>query len=180
MIIIHIDYVDGTEVSHEEGNTLLLQDSTNSFTTNDLSFFRSNTYTHYKCDNVIIKDKHGRYIDRNELLDNTSKIYTDKFMKPGHNINRMLLANSFTWRQPTIKENKVTDNLRLVQLVDSDNNNVGLVKTDLTDTQIAKAIELFVSDDTPERDVFDKLNSYISVLGHTFVCDRVYVEVVNT
>ena len=96
MITIHIDFIDGTEVSYIEG--LELQDN---FTTNCLTFF-SQELTN--AENVQVIDKHGRSIDRNELMSNTggriNSIYTDKEMRPAHNIYKMLVANSFTWKQP--------------------------------------------------------------------------------
>ncbi len=108
MVTIHIDFVDGTEVSYIEGLELLEKDSTTDFTTNVLTFFAQKGFVHQHCDNVIIIDKHGRSIDRNELLTNGENgefRYTDKFMRPGHNIYKMLVANSFTWKQPHLLTN---------------------------------------------------------------------------
>lgn len=100
MITIHIDFVDGVEVSYKEGLDMLEKDPSVDFTTNVLTFFTQNGFTAYPCDNVVIVDKHGRCIDRNELLTNTGHKYTDKFIRPAHNIYKMLVANSFTWKQP--------------------------------------------------------------------------------
>lgn len=94
MITIHIDYIDGTESSYEEG--VVLQDN---FTTNCLTFF-SNNFT--KCDNVVVVDRHGRSIDRNELMSNKGFRYTNKEMREAHNIYKMLVANSFAWKQPVV------------------------------------------------------------------------------
>jgi len=104
MVTIHIDFVDGTEVSHDEGYELLRDNSSADFTTNDLTFFHNNGFLPYDCDNVVIVDNGGRYIDRNELMSNKDNYYTDKHMRPGHNINKMLLANAFTWKIPNKKK----------------------------------------------------------------------------
>jgi len=97
MITIHYDFVNGTEKSYGEGHELLFEDEHASFTTNCLTFF-SNSFG----DNVVVIDKHGRTIDRNELMSNKGHSYTDRFMRKAHNITKMLIANSFTWKQPNL------------------------------------------------------------------------------
>jgi len=92
MITIHIDYVDGTELSYIEG----LEKGDN-FTTNCLTFFSQDLT---KAKNVQVVDEHGRCIDRNELMSNTGHNYTDREMRAAHNIYKMLVTNSFTWKQP--------------------------------------------------------------------------------
>ena len=101
MITIHIDYVDGTEVSYIEGLSILKESPSMDFTTNVLTFFTQNGFASYQCDNVVVVDSEGNSIDRNELLSNDGHVYTHKRMKPSHDIYKMLVANSFTWKQPT-------------------------------------------------------------------------------
>jgi len=103
MVTIHIDFTDGTEVSYIEGLELLEKDLNTDFTTNVLVFFTQNSFVTYPSDNVIVIDKHGRSIDRNELLTNGKNgefRYIDREIGPRHNINKMLITNSFTWKQP--------------------------------------------------------------------------------
>lgn len=99
MIKIHIDFIDGTEVSYIEGLELLDKDPNCNFTTSVLTFF-SNSWDN----NVIVIDKHGRSIDRNELMSNEGHSYTNKKMRKDHNIYKMLVANAFTWKQPINKD----------------------------------------------------------------------------
>jgi len=105
MVTIHIDFTDNTEVSYIEGLELLKNDSSASFSTNCLSFFVTKSYTKYPSDNVVIIDKCGKYVDRNELMSNKNNTYIDRHMREGHNIYKMLIADVFTWKQPhKIKE----------------------------------------------------------------------------
>ena len=87
MIIIHYDFVLKTEVSYKEG--LLLEDN---FTTNCLDFF----CTDCKATDVVIINKKGKYISRNELLQNKGN-YTNKQIRKEHNILKMFKAGSFVW-----------------------------------------------------------------------------------
>jgi len=105
MITIHIDYRDNTELSYDEGLEQLNKKPEANFTTNVLTFFSNSFNT-----NVIVVDKFGRSIDKHELMSNSGFKYTDRIMKPSHNIHKMLIANSFTWKQP-IKEFYIYDQL---------------------------------------------------------------------
>jgi len=85
MITIHYDFTDGTELSWIEG--VIKGDS---FTTNVLDFFTPDR-------DVLVIRKDGSYISSVELLAN-DPYYTDKHMRPVHNIHKMLVANSFRWK----------------------------------------------------------------------------------
>lgn len=85
MITIHYDFTDGTELSWIEG-----RNKGDAFTTNVLDFFTSDR-------NVIVVKKDGSYISSVELLAN-DPYYTDKHMRPAHNIHKMLVANGFRWK----------------------------------------------------------------------------------
>jgi len=92
MITIHMDYVDGTEVSYAEG--LALGDN---FTTNCLTFFSNDLTT---ADNVVVAYKSGMSIDRNELMSNQGFRYTSKHMRSEHNLCKMLIAGAFVRKAP--------------------------------------------------------------------------------
>ena len=98
MITIHIDYIEGTELPYYEGLEQLDENPEANFTTNVLTFFSNSFDT-----NVIVIDKFGKTIDKYELMSNKGFKYTDRIMKPGHDIYKMLVANAFTWKPP-IKE----------------------------------------------------------------------------
>lgn len=85
MITIHYDFTDGTELSWIEG-----KNKEDDFTTNVLDFFTCNR-------DVIVIKKDGSYISSVELLAN-DQYYTDKHMRPVHNIHKMLVANAFSWK----------------------------------------------------------------------------------
>ena len=85
MITIHYDFVDGTEISYQEG--LSKKDN---FTTNCLIFFTTNKH-------VRVVKKDGSYIDSIELLKNDGQ-YTNKEIRQSHNIFKMLVADIFEWR----------------------------------------------------------------------------------
>ena len=88
MIKIHFDFTDNTEVSYKEG--LILKDN---FNTCCLDSF----CTDCKATDVIIIDKSGNYISRNELLLNKGN-YTSKQIRNAHNILKMFKANTFNWQ----------------------------------------------------------------------------------
>lgn len=91
MITIHYDFTNGTEVSYKEG--LELKDN---FNTNCLDFFSFDE----EVDDVIVIDKLGNSISRNDLLGNVGN-HTDKDIRVSHNIHKMLKANSFKWLKPS-------------------------------------------------------------------------------
>jgi len=62
--------------------------------------------------------------------------------------------------------------MRIVQIYNSNNEEVGLIKTDLTDSELKRAVEII--DD--EFDVFDKFELYANQIGRTAKCGRVFVE----
>lgn len=88
-IIIHYDFADGTEISYDEG---IKMDT--GFNTCCLSFFSFDT----KADDVIVVKKNKTYISRNELLLNDGK-YTEKQIRKEHDIKKMLIAGSFSFKQ---------------------------------------------------------------------------------
>ena len=87
MITIHYDFTDGTEVSYAEG--LELKDN---FTTCCLDFFCVDTIA----EDIVIVSKNGSSISRNMLISNDGR-YTEKEIKPAHNILKMFKAGSFHW-----------------------------------------------------------------------------------
>jgi len=89
MITINFDFTTGNEISYLEG-----KEKKTDFTTNCLQFFSFDTP-----DNVIVRLKDGRYIDRDELLENTGE-YTDKKIRKEHDIRKILVANGFSFRSP--------------------------------------------------------------------------------
>ncbi len=90
MLIIHFDFIDGTEVSYAEGKEL-----GDNFTTNCLNFFT--TYGAPNSDVVVVK-KDGSYISRNDLLNGKHPTY-DKQIRKAHNIDKMLIAGCFEFKQ---------------------------------------------------------------------------------
>jgi hypothetical protein len=93
VIYIHYDFTNSKEISYKE--VLLEVDLNNNdmIYTNCLSFFCFDCKAH----DVIIIDKEGNYISRNELLLNQGN-YTTKEIRKQHNILKMFLANSFNWQ----------------------------------------------------------------------------------
>lgn len=83
MIVIHYDFVDGTEVSYEQGRNLK-----DGFTTNCLSFFNMVE----DVDDVVVLKKDGTKISRKNIHNHSSKQ-----IRFEHNIYKMLLADSFDW-----------------------------------------------------------------------------------
>lgn len=92
-IEVHYDYTSGTEVSYQEGLAIVKQGK--GFTTCCLEFVCSD---YLKTHRVIVITKRRAYIDLEELMDNTG-IYTDKEIRPEHNLRKMLVANAFNWVQ---------------------------------------------------------------------------------
>ena len=80
MIIIHWNFTDGTEVSYIEGKKLK-----DNFTTCCLDFFNQEQV----CDDVMILRKDGKQINRNHI-----QLSTDKEIRPGHDIKRLLVAGA--------------------------------------------------------------------------------------
>lgn len=93
MISIHFDYTDGTEISYYEG--LKKKDN---FSTCCLDFFSFDT----DVSDVVVFTKNGKYVSRNELLQNTGK-FTDKEIRKEHNIHKMLVSGSFNLIDVTIE-----------------------------------------------------------------------------
>jgi hypothetical protein len=87
MIKIHWDFVDGTEVPYAEG--LKLKDN---FSTNCLDFFT----TDVSITDIIVISKSDKQISRNKLMQNDGT-YTDKEIRPEHNILKILKAGGFKW-----------------------------------------------------------------------------------
>jgi hypothetical protein len=93
MITIHFDFIDGTEVSYEEG--LKLKDN---FNTCCLDFFTTENLS----EDIVVVKKDGSFISRNELLENVGG-YTYKEIRKEHNIQNMLKANAFFWKAKLTK-----------------------------------------------------------------------------
>lgn len=84
MIKIHYDFTDKTEISYKEG----LEKGDN-FTTNCLQFFCLDN----KASEVIIINKEGKYISRNNI-----QAHTLKEIRKEHNILKMFLSEAFDWK----------------------------------------------------------------------------------
>lgn len=89
MIKIHFDFTDGTEVSYLEGCNLK-----DNFTTNCLDFFNNDE----NVDDVVVIDKDSNTLSRKLLMTKGDLTYTNKDMRDAHNLQKMLKANSFNWR----------------------------------------------------------------------------------
>jgi CMP-N-acetylneuraminic acid synthetase len=83
MIIIHWDFVDGTEISYAQGK---LQGD--NFTTHCLDFFNMDE----KVDDVIVLRADGKKISRKNIQN-----HVKKEIRITHNIHKMLVANTFNW-----------------------------------------------------------------------------------
>ncbi len=90
MIIIHYDFVNGKELSYIEG-----RNKKDNFETNCLDFFT----TYNEASDVVVLCKNGEYISRNELLANNGE-YTDKEIRPAHNILNILKGNALKFKPP--------------------------------------------------------------------------------
>lgn len=84
MIKIHYDFVDGSEISYDEGKT-----KKDGFNTNCLSFFTMEN----EADEVLVVKKDGSYISRNNINEHSAKE-----IRASHNIYKMLIAGAFEWR----------------------------------------------------------------------------------
>jgi len=62
--------------------------------------------------------------------------------------------------------------MRLVQILNEDGEQLGLVETDLTDSELQKAVDII--DDA--FDMFDKFEMYAVNIGRPATCKRVFVE----
>lgn len=102
-IIINYNFTSEKEVSYGEGLELIKQGK--SFCTNVLDFFNFDINPKYE---IIVLDKNGFYISRNELIDNPGK-FCSKEIRHAHNIHKMLCANTFTWRQYIGKEGDIVN-----------------------------------------------------------------------
>jgi len=90
MINIHFDFTNGSELSYIEGKI-----KKKDFNTNCLGFFSFDTE-----DDVKVIKKDGSYILKSELLGYSG--YTAREIREGHNIEKMLRANSFKWQKEGI------------------------------------------------------------------------------
>lgn len=88
MITINLDFTTGKEISYYEG----LEKGDN-FSTSCLDFFSFS----YDVEVKVIK-KNGDYILKSELLGDKNP-YTCKQVRKGHNIHKMLVANSFDFKK---------------------------------------------------------------------------------
>ncbi len=86
IIIINYDFTDGTEISYGEAIK-----TTRSFTTNCLEFFSSDNI------NATVIRKDGSSINVGDLLENKNG-HCLKEIRKSHDLRKMLLAGSFTWR----------------------------------------------------------------------------------
>ena len=85
MIKIHYDFTDKTEISYKEG-----LEKKDNFTTNCLDFFSLD----FGASEVIIIDKEGNYISRNNI-----QAHTKKEIRKEHNILKMFKAGAFKWEK---------------------------------------------------------------------------------
>ena len=89
-VTIHWDFTDGTELSFIEGLA-----SKKDFTTCCTHFFKFG----YEQFDVTVVKKDGSYINKLELLDSNSGGYTNKAIRKEHNIEKLLIANHFQWKE---------------------------------------------------------------------------------
>ena len=92
-IIINYDFTTGKEFSYGEGLELIKQGK--NFYTNVLDFFNFDINQEYE---IIVLNKEGLHISRNELIEKPGK-YCSKEIRHAHNIHKMLVANTFIWKQ---------------------------------------------------------------------------------
>lgn len=105
MIIIHYDFTNGKEVSYIEGLDLFIRGI--NFYTNVLDFFSADY------PNTIILNRNGEYISVKELLANTGE-YTNKEIRSTHNLRKMLITGSFTWKPVTFSFiNSIVNNMTI-------------------------------------------------------------------
>ena len=87
IIIIHWDYTNGDEKSYmevKESNDKIVH-------THCLNFFSFDT----EVTDVIVMKKNGSFISRNDLLIPSKNIWCCKEIRRGHNICKLLIANTF-------------------------------------------------------------------------------------
>ena len=89
LITINFDFTTGNEVSHIEGYKLKKKGI--SFETNCCEFFTFDS----PCE-VVVKTKLGKELTLTKLLENDDSV-TDKEIRKGHNVTKMLLAGSFDY-----------------------------------------------------------------------------------
>lgn len=85
IIIIHFDFVDGTELSYVEGKNCL-----GAFTTNCLEFFSTDNPS------ASIVKRDGGKMSVQDLLNNDGR-FTDKEIRESHDLRKMLVAGAFEW-----------------------------------------------------------------------------------
>ena len=93
IIYINYDFTNSKEISYKEVLEQIDLNDNDIIYTHCLSFFYFDCEAH----DVIIIDKEGKYIRRNELLENKGN-YTTKQIRKQHNILKMFLAGSFEWQ----------------------------------------------------------------------------------
>lgn len=91
-IEIHYDFSTGDELSFHEG--ILTEGN---FSTHVLDFFCYDFLTPER--DVVIVRSDGAYISAKEIYQKTYK-YSDKNIRPAHNIRKLFLSGHFNWRRP--------------------------------------------------------------------------------
>jgi len=66
--------------------------------------------------------------------------------------------------------------MRLVQILDKDGEQLGLVETDLTDTELKRANVIVDADEEDGLDLFEKFEYFANSIGRDAKCVRVYVD----
>ena len=91
IIYINYDFETGTELSYKEVLNKI-NDRNNVIYTHCLDFFCFDTDVF----DVIIRDKEGNELSRNELLKENN--YTEKKIRKEHNIHKMFKSGAFNWQ----------------------------------------------------------------------------------
>ncbi len=111
MIHIHWDFTTGNELSFGEVKDKLEEKGfTADIETHCLEFFNVDTKRP-----VRVCKEDGSFIDRDELMSNVGFEYTDKEMRQGHNLRKMLVANSFTWQASATKRTNKMGRIRYMK-----------------------------------------------------------------
>lgn len=70
-------------------------------------------------------------------------------------------------------------NERLVQLVSMSGEDMGIIKTNLPDEEITRALAMFSSEQFSSMDIFDKIEEYANTNGRETKYERVFLEIFN-
>ena len=162
VIFINFDFTTGRELSYVEGKECKV-----SFETNCTTFFNTDN-------NAIVRKKDGSEISVVSLLSNHG-FYTEKEIRPEHNLYKMLLADAFTFVKPKepIDFCKVTDYEKLKNLFTE----FGLGFEELSGHAVSGAISDLNDSNTGNKAIACTMGEHLKVGGYTgfsseFVFDK--------